>query len=189
MAVIAVNVPYTWGLLRGWNKARCSIGGSTDFSEKASPNSSRRDSRTSLLRAPRNSLSFATSRKGGASSKVWSRDHSIQRFPGEVTQIHANAHSSCAIQHPPSCAEGPIRTRHSVSAAAADKLYKLDSLDNSYEQMHQKGAEGTALGPHERLQSCAPGTAEIGMLYDPKQSGDEDNGHCKAYGVTLRNTK
>ena len=91
----------------------------------------------------------------------------------EVTQIHERALFSCSIQHPPPSADGSRRTRHSVSVATVEKLYKVDSLDNLDQQIYQTGPKGIKPGPDKQSKCWTPGMAEIDMLYDLKQFEDE----------------
>ena len=130
MGVIVANVPYGWGLLRCWT-ARGSFAPPTRSNSVATsslPTTS--DSTTSLLRAVRNSISFAASRRRSMASEEWPSQTLYTH--SEKGQINGTGTFGRTWQFPASTAGriAPNLAKPSIATVAVDKLYKLDFVDD-----------------------------------------------------------
>jgi hypothetical protein len=180
MAVIVANVPYSWGLLRRWTNAGSFLASAPDKSPAYSPQSSQTESKHRLLSAARSSLSFGSSRKQSVASRSTS-GHSFSEDAFVKNYQYDDRRHSTAILYPPNAARFhlPSPARQSISAAAVDKLYKLDPLDENLDEKSPATLAGAGHGSSDRSLSWVPGTAAIDKLYDLNEYHDEkDRGGC-----------
>jgi hypothetical protein len=177
MAVIVTNVPYSWGLVRRWTNAGSFFAPSSDRSPEDSAKSSWNDSKQGLLKAARNSFSFGSSRKQSVASRNTSRQSCSEDVFVKNDQYDGRR-SSTAIRYPPETRGFPVSssTRQSISAAAVDKLYKLDSLDESLEEKRMTAALGMGRGDGNQSPSWVPGTAAMDKLCNLNEcDGEKDD--------------
>jgi hypothetical protein len=91
---------------------------------------------------------------------------------------YSDRRPSTLIRYPPSAAGFPSlsQLRQSISAAAVDRLHKLDHSDESLNEKNPTGLEGAGDGRSDRSRSWVPGTAALDKLYDLIQHYDEKDG-------------
>jgi hypothetical protein len=177
MAVIVANVPYSWGLLRRLTNVGSFLLPSVDKLPAFPPQSSQTSSKCGLLRAARSSFSFGSSRKQSTANPSMGGQGFCDEFFVKNDQ-YGDRRPSTPIRYPPNAAgyPSPSRARQSISAAAVDKPYKLDSSDEILDEKQTTAIWGTGHGHSHRSRSWVPGTAEIDKLYDLNECYDEKDG-------------